>query len=338
MARLQDFPVVIRRIGWREFLRRVWRELGDDHLFTFAAALAYAWLFAIFPFIIFTLNVVTYLPVGNQKATQEGIHFFLQKSLPNLAADTLRDTVDNTLDKIRENRSGGVLSVSLLVALWAASGGVNVTMYVLEKCYELDKGQAFRAFHTRRPMAIGLTAMVSALLLLVVLLLPVGATFKGWLLENRAGQVSTWALFVYDTVRVCLAVAVALLILGVIYHFGPGVKHYWHLVTPGAVFTLTVWVLVGFAFRYYVNHFGASSYRETYGTVGAVAILLLLFYIDAVVLLIGAEINSEIDFELLQVPRGTRNFRIAERRVASVEPRPRPAPARAAATFDEGSD
>jgi hypothetical protein len=76
-------------------------------------------------------------------------------------------------------------------------------------------------------------------------------------------------------------------------------------------------VLVGLLFRYYVNHFGKTSYEETYGSVGGAAILLLLFYIDALVLLIGAQINSEIDFDVLNVPRGSRNFLAAERRTGA---------------------
>ena len=78
----------------------------------------------------------------------------------------------------------------------------------------------------------------------------------------------------------------------------------------GAVFTIGVWVLLAFAFRWYVNTFGKYSYNRTYGTVGGVAVLLLFFYLDALVLMIGAEINSEIDYEVLGVERGSRDFTV----------------------------
>ena len=80
------------------------------------------------------------------------------------------------------------------------------------------------------------------------------------------------------------------------------------LFLPGAIFTIAIWILLGFAFRWYVNAFAKETYNRTYGTVGGVAVLLLFFYLDALVLMIGAEINSEIDYEILGVERGCRDF------------------------------
>jgi membrane protein len=82
-------------------------------------------------------------------------------------------------------------------------------------------------------------------------------------------------------------------VVGLIYYFGPNVKHKFRIITPGAIFTVGVWLLLGATFRLYVDRFG--KYGETYGAVGGVIILLFFFYIDALVLLVGAEINSEID-------------------------------------------
>jgi uncharacterized BrkB/YihY/UPF0761 family membrane protein len=182
--------------------------------------------------------------------------------------------------------------------------------------------------------------MLSGLVFVLVLLLPMGAAFKAWVTGGETGtairagvemsqtrpmtQPTThpsveaaaehalaqhaWALHVFDAVRGLLAIVVVLLILALLYHFGPGVKHRWQYLSPGSVFVFATWVLVALVFRYYVNHFGRSKYEETYGPVGGVAVLLLLFYLDALVLLIGAQINSEIDFDVLKVPRGSRNF------------------------------
>ena len=99
-------------------------------------------------------------------------------------------------------------------------------------------------------------------------------------------------------------------VVAVIYYNGPSIRHRFVWLTPGGVFAIVVWLVLGFAFRFYVQKWG--KYNETYGTVGGVVILLLFFYIDALVLLIGAEINSEVDFEVLKVRRGTRDFTKAE--------------------------
>jgi membrane protein len=93
--------------------------------------------------------------------------------------------------------------------------------------------------------------------------------------------------------RYGLALMLMLAIVAVIYHFGPNIKQRWKFITPGSVFTVGVWLLLGVVFRVYVDRFG--KYGETYGAVGGVIILLFFFYLDALVLLVGAEINSEVD-------------------------------------------
>jgi membrane protein len=97
------------------------------------------------------------------------------------------------------------------------------------------------------------------------------------------------------------------------YNHGIAVKQRWRIFTPGAIFTILVWIVLGVTFRWYVNSFGKESYHRTYGTVGGVAVLLLFFYLDALVIMIGAEINSEIDYEVLGVERGCRDFTVKRR-------------------------
>jgi len=105
----------------------------------------------------------------------------------------------------------------------------------------------------------------------------------------------------------CYAVALALLlgITALIYHFGPNLTQKFHAVTPGAIFSIAVWLALGVLFKVYLSKFGgAESYNKTYGAVAGLVILLLFFYVDALVLLIGAEINSELDFAAAGVPSG----------------------------------
>jgi hypothetical protein len=91
-----------------------------------------------------------------------------------------------------------------------------------------------------------------------------------------------------------------------VYYFGPSFKQKFHTITPGAAFCVLVWIVLGVGFKLYVSRFGgAESYNKTYGAVAGAAILLLFFYIDALVLLIGAEINSELDFAVLGIPSGS---------------------------------
>jgi hypothetical protein len=113
-------------------------------------------------------------------------------------------------------------------------------------------------------------------------------------------------LIAWQVGRFSLGILLMLATVAIIYYFGPNVKQKWRLLTPGAVFTVVVWVALGGAFRAYIDKYG--KYDQTYGAVGGVAILLLFFYIDAVVLLIGAEINSEVDFVSLGLEPGATDF------------------------------
>jgi len=209
------------------------------------------------------------------------------------------------------------LAVGLLVALWAASGGMASTMAALDKCYELDRG---RPFYHKRLLAIAMTIVVMVLLLAVGTLLPVGTAVRSWIVTQGLLDSRHPLLLLFDVARWVLALLFMFLVLALIYYKGPSVKHHFYWITPGSVFCVIVWLLLGLGFRLYLDRIGGRGYDRTYGAVGGVAILLLLFYLDALVLLIGAEINSEIDFEVLKVRRGTRDFRKAEETDAAGAP------------------
>lgn len=310
MARLIDVPIVVRRIGWRELTRRVWRETLDDNLFMFAGTLAYAWLLAIFPFFIFLFNLILHLPGPTKVRTLDEAKLFLATLIPDQAADAIWVAMHVEARKGSPLQGGRVLFFSLLIALWAASGGITVTMAALDKCYELTQ---VRVYYKRRPMAFGLTMLVSLLVIAIIVLIPMGTICRAWILHARIEALSFWAVWAFDLARGMLAIVCALLILALIYHFGTCVKRVWRGVTPGAVFCIVVWVLLGVVFRNYVNLYSGPRYQETYGSAWWVVVLLIMFYLDALVLLIGAEINSEIEYEVLGVARGSRDFRQTER-------------------------
>lgn len=314
MARLTDMPHLFKTVGGVTFAKRVASEVADDNLFTWAAALAYSWLFAVFPFMIFLLTLLPYLPQGAKDRARNEIHTLVYATAPgHEAADTLWNNIDNNLDNLLHQKKGKLFPrlVGLGLALWAASGGMAMTMAALDKCYEVDRG---RPFYHQRPVAMGLTMAVAAMILLVLSLLPVGTFVKHWVETRGYVRRGHPALYVFDVVRWSLSLFLLAAVVALIYYKGPSIRHRFNWLTPGGLFTVVVWLVLGFAFRFYVEKWG--KYSQTYGTVGGVVILLLFFYIDAVVLLIGAEIDSEVDFETLKVRRGTRDFTRAEDQTA----------------------
>ncbi len=308
MATLGDAKRVIFKIGPIELARRVWREINDDHLFVFGSALAYSWLFAFFPLFVFLLSLVSYLPAGSIDETRGHIQTFLTAILPNETADVVWTTIQSRLTTGVDRPLFGMLSISLVLALWASSGGITATMSALDKCYEVEKG---RSWLHRRPMAVGLTLMVVALVLTVLAMLPFGAVVRQWMLINLDDLITVWAVPLYDVVRWSIGIAAAFLMLSVIYHFGPSIKHRWVVFSPGAVFCFAAWIFLALGVKVFLS--ANKGNFVNYGVLAHAVVLLLVFYLDAVVLLIGAEINSEIDFEALGVPRGARDFRVRPR-------------------------
>jgi membrane protein len=311
MASLRDAATVLRKLGPRHFIQRLWNQVDEDNVFAWASSLSYSWILALFPFLIFLLSLIPYLPDAAKHEAKLQIAGVID-TLPKVTAKTLEDFVNPRLDDLLEKERKGLLTVGILITLWAASGGIAATTTALDKAWDVD---GRRSFFRRRISAVTLTLIVSVLLMVVLFLLPIGTQVLRFVAEYTPAELKP-ALILLNVVRWTLGIAVMFLVIEVVYFFGPNVRQRWRFVSPGSLFCALVWVGLGLAFRFYVDRFG--KYNETYGAVGGVAVLLLVFYFDALALLIGAEINSEIAFELLGVPRGSSDF--TRRSVAAAPP------------------
>lgn len=319
MARLRDLPSAIRAEGLWKFLLGVYNRAMKDDLFVWASALAYSWLLAIFPFLIFLLTLVPYIPESQKVEVLSGIENFL-KQLPAATAETLRMQVDATVRRVLMETQSGLMSFGLIMALWVASGGMAQTMTALDRCYEITEG---RRFYWQRLLAIGLTIVIATLMILVVVLLPIGGLVLNWLWQNSekiiGRQLPGGLKLALDVARWALALFLLMSVLNIIYHFGCRVRRRFRFITPGAVFCILTWIALGLAFRFYVDRIAMKGYNKTYGTIGGMVVLLVLFYLAAIVLLLGAEINSEVDYTVHKAPRGTRDFRQLERALLVAE-------------------
>jgi membrane protein len=319
MAHLSDIPKAVRAIGLWGLIKQIGHEVNQDNLLTWAAALAYSWLFSIFPFFIFLLALLPHLPIQAKVEAQHAIHTLIYQ-LPHESAQALWMNVQQGLDGLLNQPRRGMLYFGLIVALWVASGGTSMVLSALDRCYEL---KVSRSFVHQRAVALGMTVLVMAMVLLVVCLLPVASLVEDWLLSHRRLSHFTPLLIAFNAARWAMAGFVLLSLLTLIYNNGPYIRQKFQWFTPGGVFCIVVWIMLGIGFKLYMDRLGSRSYDLTYGTVGGVVILLFFFYIDALVLLIGAEINSEIDFIVLKVPRGTRDFR-CEKPAPTPKPSPEP--------------
>jgi membrane protein len=284
MARLKDLPAAIRAAGFFTFVNTLRKKIIDDRLTTHAAAVAYAWLFALFPFIIFLLTLFAYVPEKQKVDSRAVINEAVHKVMAQKAAETIL----TNLDEVTGHTHTTLLSFGLLFTLWIASGGMAITMRALDAAFNAGRS---RKFLVQRSLAILLTIVITLMFLVVFVLLPVGSFAEDWMRD--ALHLTGMQLLTITIARNLLALLLTLTLLGLLYQFGTCKKHKFAFFSPGALFTVLVWFVLGLAFRFYVDRFG--SYQKTYGTIGGVTIILLFFYLDALVMLVGAEINSEID-------------------------------------------
>jgi membrane protein len=266
-----------------QLIKRVGEQISKDDLSGRAAQLAYYFLLALFPLLIFLVSLLGYLS-GPGSQLRQALLDNLGRVMPGSASEL----VQKTIDQVFTSRSGGKLILGILGALWAASAGIAALSNTLNVAYGVEET---RPWWKRRLIAIGLTIAVSALVLMALVLVLYGGRLAG-LISRRVELGDTfvlvWKIIQWPAVLVVMCVA-----FGLVYYFGPDLKkREWHWITPGAVAGLFLWLLGTFAFRIYLSHF--NSYGATYGSLGAVVILVLWFYISGFAVLVGGEVNSEI--------------------------------------------
>lgn len=268
----------------RQLARRVWHEIGSDDLMSRASDLAYNFLLASFPLLLFLVSLFGIF-ASQRQHLQESLFFYLAQVLPP-AALTL---VSRTLQEVIQKSSGVKLIFGLVFAIWAGSGGVSSLISGLNIAYSVRDSRPWIKVKLR---AIVLTMAISILIIAALLIVLYG----GYLAESLGAQLGLRALSVvgWKVAQWVLALAFVLLAFAIIYYYGPDLKEqHWYWITPGAVVGVTLWIIISVAFRIYLHFF--NTYSRTYGSLGAVIILLFWFYVTGFAFLIGGEINSEIE-------------------------------------------
>jgi membrane protein len=191
--------------------------------------------------------------------------------------------------EVSAGSSGGKISFGLLAALWAASNGMSAITESLNVAYDVEEG---RPWWKTRLVAITLTVALSVLIISALLLVVAGGHIGeslGGYLGYSSAFATAWKIIQWPVVLAFMILAFAL-----IYYFAPDLREQaWSWLTPGAAIGVALWLLVSLAFRIYLQFF--DSYNKTYGSLGAVIILMLWLYFTGAAVLIGGEINSEIE-------------------------------------------
>lgn len=274
-------PWKLGGLGVVELAKRVWSEFSEDEVADRAAALAYYFLFALFPALLFLTALLGLLPIPN---LMDRLMAYVAQTLPGDAASIIQ----KTLNEIVSGARGGLLSLGVLGALWAGSNGMHSIMSALNVAYDVEES---RPWWKAKLLAIGLTLGFSAFILSALVLVVFGPKIG----EKVAAVVGLGAVFTFVWNIVSIPVVMVLVAIGIalVYYLAPNVEQHWRWVTPGSAVALVLWLIASFALRFYVTNF--ANYNATYGSIGGVILLMLWLYLSGMALLFGAEVNSEIE-------------------------------------------
>lgn len=268
----------------KKFIGRLWTRISDHDIFGRAAQLSYYFLLALFPLLLFLMSLLGYFAQAGSDLRNK-LLTYLATVMPHSAV-TL---VHTTLDEISQSASGGKLSVGILAALWAASNGMGAMSDTLNVAYGVKER---RPWWKVRLVSIGLTIMLSILIVVALAIVLYGGRI-GEAIAAHFG-LSNLFTFGWKILQFPIALLFILLTFDLIYYFAPDNRrrrrNWWNI---GAITAVVLWLLVSFCFRLYLHFF--NSYSVTYGSLGALIILMLWFYFTGLAILIGGEINSELE-------------------------------------------
>jgi membrane protein len=270
-------------LGWWDLLKRTFNEAMADDVPSLAAQQAYYFFFALFPALLALLSIASFFPIAN-------LNDEIVARLGQVAPDDVVSIVSREIGKLSGSKTGGILTIAFLFTLWSSSSAMMSMSTTLNAAYDVTES---RPWWKTRLMAIALTVGLALFILASLTLVIAGPT----LAERVASYFHlgsafewTWKIVQWPVVFVLVSGAIAL-----VYYFAPDVEQDWVWITPGSFIATGLWVLVSLGFKFYLTSLGGSTTYESYGVIGGVMVLLLWFYLSGLAILLGAELNAEIE-------------------------------------------
>ena len=267
-------------------MQRTFKAFIDDNLVSRAAELGYYFLFALFPMLLAASSILG-LAASKASSFYSALLNYLAIVIPQSAFQMVIETFNKTANAA----TGGKIVFGIAAALWSSSVGFGAIQDTANIVYKVKET---RPYWLAKLQAIGVTLMLSFIISLVLaVLFAADYVIKRVELFQYNHHVVSLEVFLVRMAAWIGVTALLMLLFAVIYYFAPDVKNkHWHWLTPGAAIGIVCWLAASIGLRVYLHFF--NSYTATYGSLGAVIILLTWFYVTGLMLLLGAEINSEI--------------------------------------------
>jgi membrane protein len=285
-------------------LKATVQEFQRDDALGIAAQLAYYLILALFPFILVLVSLMG--TFGSEELASEVLTYF-QRVMPQQAYAIIETFTANIISGQAE--APGLFTFGILFTIWAASGAFAALINALNRAYDV---QETRPFWKVRGIAILMTLGLSVLVLIGVLLLVLGPQI-GDTIAQVFGLKDTFELG-WNIARWPAALFFMVFTVALLYYFAPDVEQPFRWITPGGLIGVLLWVLASVAFNFYVSNFG--SYNKTYGSIGAVIVLLLYLYISSLTILFGATLNAI----LVRMKEEISGEQIMDAKPANVQP------------------
>jgi membrane protein len=268
-------------LSWTDLLKRAGKGAWDDNVLDLAAQQAYYFFFALFPAILFVFAVASFFPLTSligDTVTMIG----------RFAPRAVIDIITQQMAALSKQNSGGILTFAFLITIWSSSGAMVSIITTLNAAYDVTES---RPWWKTRIIAVGLTIGIALFILASMFLVIAGPA----LAEHLAGRMHlggafkwTWWVLQWPLVFVLVVSAI-----GLVYFFAPDVEQDWVWITPGSVVATVLWIIVSYALKLYYQL--VPNANASYGAIGGIMVLMLWFYCSGIALLLGAEMNAEIE-------------------------------------------
>jgi membrane protein len=301
---------------WR---KRVWRSLRvgatilwraivhfiDDGGATQAGSIAFTTLFALFPFLIFLMTL------AGEFGQEEAARRFVDLSLEGLPAEVV-SAIRPAIDQVVNVRRTGLMTVSILVAVWTASSGIEALRTALNYAYGIEDS---RSWWWLRLQSIVFTVVMS-IAILVLMVVVVAGPFIWHFVEELFKVPASWG-WLYTGVRYLLAVLLLYAVVALLYQWLPNRRLRGYEILPGAAVTVVTWLITASLFSLYLQNLGRFS--VTYGSLGGIVVTLMFFYLSAAIFIFGAEVNGAWRRDVAARLRAQRAARVERRKARRAE-------------------
>lgn len=261
------------------------RNLLDDEILDRANGVAYNFILAVFPAIIFLFTLIPYVTEFFPRVTTESIMVFLGDLMPS----SMYEVVSPTVLDIVSNQRGGLLSLGFLFSIYLSTNGTLALMRAFNACYRtIERRSGLKT----RLIATGLTLNLAVVVLLAVILLIVGQFVLQYLTQFEWLNITDFTVFLIFVIRFVVIFIVFFLAISTLYYFGPAIHYNWRFFSIGSLIATFLTLAVSYGFSYYVTNF--STYNKVYGSIGVLIAIMVWIQLITTVLLVGYEINASI--------------------------------------------